>query len=111
MTKDSVIDVVHRTIYGFFDVVADDSEEPMNEKDKLLLEVNKAVCNAVKEMPDDKCKTGKWISHIEYGIHGSIQCWVCSECRELFSYDAETGIEITDYRFCPKCGAMMKGAE
>ena len=56
-------------------------------------------------------KTGKWISHIEYGIHGSIQCWVCSECRELFSYDAETGIEITDYRFCPKCGAMMKGAE
>lgn len=50
MTKDSVIDVVHRTIYGFFDVVADDSEEPMNEKDKLLLEVNKAVCNAIKDM-------------------------------------------------------------
>lgn len=50
MTKDAVIDVVHQTIYGFFDVVADDSEEPMSEKDKLLLEVNKAVCNAIKDM-------------------------------------------------------------
>ena len=56
-------------------------------------------------------KVGRWISHIECGIYGSIQCWVCSECRELFSYDAETGVEITDYRFCPKCGAKMEGAE
>lgn len=60
MTKDAVIDVVHKTIYGFFDVVADDLEEPISERDKLLLEVNKAVCNALKEMPDDERKTG-WI--------------------------------------------------
>lgn len=48
--KEAIIDVIHKTIYGFFDVVADDSEEPMSEKDKLLLEVNKAVCNAIKDM-------------------------------------------------------------
>lgn len=60
MTKNEAIDIVHKTILGFFDVVADDSEEPMNEKDKLLLEVNKAVCNAIKDMPDDERKTG-WI--------------------------------------------------
>ncbi|MBP5307207.1 MAG: DUF551 domain-containing protein [Paludibacteraceae bacterium] len=58
MTKDAVIDVVHKTIYGFFDVVADDSEEPMSEKDKLLLEVNKVVCNAIKDMPDEE---RRWI--------------------------------------------------
>lgn len=111
MTKDAVIDVVHKTIYGFFDVVADDSEEPISEKDKLLLEVNKAVCNAVEEMPDGERKTGRWISHIEHGIYGNIQCWVCSECRELFSYDAETGVEMTNYHICPNCGAKMEGAE
>ena len=33
---------------------------------------------------------------------------VCSECGEEFSYDAETGIDITDYSFCPKCGADMR---
>lgn len=58
MTKESVIDIVHKTIYGFFDIVEDDSEEPINEKDKLLLEVNKAVCNAIKDIPDDE---SRWI--------------------------------------------------
>ena len=58
MTKNEVIDIVHKTILGFLDVVADDSEEPISEKDKLLLEVNKAVCNAIKDMPDDERKTG-----------------------------------------------------
>lgn len=58
MTKDSVIDIIHKTIYDFFDVAEDDSEEPINEKDKLLLEVNKAICNAIKNMPDDECR---WI--------------------------------------------------
>lgn len=38
---------------------------------------------------------------------------LCSECGEEYSYDAETGISITDYSFCPNCGALMKkgGAE
>lgn len=72
---------------------------------KRLTAINMAI-NSLAER-----KTGRWISHIECGIHGSIQCWVCSECRELFSYDAETGVEITDYRICPKCGAKMEGAE
>lgn len=71
----------------------------------------KETVEAERERHIEESKTGRWISHIEYGIHGSIQCWVCSECRELFSYDAETGIEITDYQHCPNCGAEMKGAE
>ena len=33
---------------------------------------------------------------------------ICSECGEEYSYDAETGISITDYSFCPKCGTSMK---
>lgn len=110
MTKDAVIDVVHKTILGFFDVVADDSEEPMNEKDKLLLEVNKAVCNAIKDMPDDECKTGKWISEIAEredwkGIKRKyFQPNSCSVCHEPSNIGE-------DYPYCPHCGAKMKGAE
>lgn len=45
------INLIHKTIYRFFDIVDDESEEPMSEKDKLLLEVNKAVSNGIKELP------------------------------------------------------------
>lgn len=101
--KEAIIDVVHKTIYGFFDVAADDSEEPMSEKDKLLLEVNKAVCNAVKDMPDDERKTGKWINR-HYAGERSVDTVICTECGEEFSYDAETGVSAEDYNFCPHCG-------
>ena len=33
---------------------------------------------------------------------------VCIECREEYSYDAETGISAGDYKFCPNCGAIMR---
>ena len=93
MSNDAVIDVVHKTIYGFFDVAADDSEEPMSEKDKLLLEVNKAVCNAIKEMPEER-KTGRWN---EDGT--------CSVCG------AYSSLNLNKVKYCPECGAKMEGAE
>jgi len=43
-----ILDVIHKTIYQFFDVCGDDEEVPMSDKDKLLLEVNKAICNNLK---------------------------------------------------------------
>ena len=44
----NITDIVHKTIYSFFDIADDNSEEPINEKDKLLLEINKAICNNIK---------------------------------------------------------------
>ena len=44
----AITDIVHETIYQFFDVVDDNSEEPISDKDKLLLEVNKTICNNLK---------------------------------------------------------------
>lgn len=100
MTKDAVIDIIHKTIYGFFDIAEDDSEEPINEKDKLLLEVNKAVCNAIKDMPDDEQKTGKWIFGSTLG-----HSWMkCSEC--CVSQDGQTAC----FTYCPNCGSKMEGA-
>lgn len=51
VSRQAVIDLIHKTIYGFFDIAEDDFKEPMNAKDNLLLEINKAICNGVKALP------------------------------------------------------------
>ena len=56
MTREDIkiiIDIVHKTIYGFFDVCGDDEETPMTDKDKLLLKVNKAICNNIKALEQE----------------------------------------------------------
>ena len=45
---DVALDIVHKTIYTFFDVVDDDSEEPISAKDELLLKVNKSISEQLK---------------------------------------------------------------
>ncbi len=57
ISRQAAIDLIHKTMYGFFDIVDNDSEEPMNEKDKLLLEVNKEISNGTKELPSAE----RWI--------------------------------------------------
>lgn len=105
MTKDNVIDVVHKTIYEFFDVVADDSEEPISENDKLLLEVNKAICNAIKEMTDEEQKTGRWEIEPKHPMDSSTFAHIkCTECGERPFGDFPT-------LYCPHCGANMKGTD
>lgn len=48
--KQEIINIVHRTVLSFFDVSLDE-ESYFTETEKTLLEVNKAICNAVKKMP------------------------------------------------------------
>lgn len=50
-----ILDVIHKTIYQFFDVCGDDDEEmPLTDKDKLLLKINKAICNELKALELDQ---------------------------------------------------------
>ena len=51
-----ILDVVHKTIYQFFDVCGDNEEVPVSDKDKLLLEVNKAICNNLKALEQEPCE-------------------------------------------------------
>jgi hypothetical protein len=51
-----ILKVIHDTIYQFFDVCEDDEEVPMSGKDKLLLEVNKAICNNLKALEQEPCE-------------------------------------------------------
>lgn len=113
MTKDSVIDIIHKTIYGFFDVVEDDSEEPINEKDKLLLEVNKTLCNAIRETPDDERKMGRW-EFVSYG--SGLGNYHCSECRAIAGsyFTGSLGNRHWEYKltkYCGNCGVKMEGTK
>ena len=50
--KQEVIDIIHKTIYEFMD----GTDESMSDKDKLLLEVNKAICGNIKSHNETKAK-------------------------------------------------------
>lgn len=55
MTREEVIEVIHKTMYQFFDVCGDNEEVPMSDKDELLLSVNKAICNNIKAL-EESCE-------------------------------------------------------
>ena len=61
ISKQAAIELIHKTIYEFFNIVSDDSEEPISEKDKLLLKINKTICNEIKELSsaEPEQKNGK----------------------------------------------------
>lgn len=75
---------------------------------KEAVEIVRDLC--VKEEPPvtPKQRTGKWITQHVIGGR-NCEMIVCSNCREEFSYDAETGIQIDNYDYCPNCGAKMEG--
>lgn len=92
ISKLSAIDTIHKIIYGFFDVAEDDSEEPISEKDKLLLAVNKAICNGIKQLPSTQqecihCKDCKHWLDIDDGRQKHRMCadiygdWFCGDAE------------------------------
>lgn len=48
-----ILDIIHKTIYQFFDVCGDDEEVPMSDKIELLLEINKAICDNLKALEQE----------------------------------------------------------
>ena len=71
-----ILDVIHKTIYQFFDVCGDDEEVPISDKDKLLLEVNKAICDNLKAL-DQESNT-----------------WSLDDAREDFMYDVYNTLDF-----------------
>ena len=62
MSKEEIIEVIHKTMYQFFDVCGDNEEVPMSDKDELLLSVNKAICNNIKTVCESCSENpNKWI--------------------------------------------------
>ena len=85
-----ILNIIHKTIYQFFDVCEDDEEVPMSDKDKLLLEVNKAICNNLKALEQESVLDKIRAEIIEkFGN--------CSICEWFEDYDYEEN-DISEYR-------------
>lgn len=50
--------------------------------------------------------TGEWI-HIDQDWH---ELWQCSNCKEEWDFAYDPTEEETIVKYCPDCGARMKGA-
>lgn len=78
-------------------------DEPYNYGEMALSVQNvPSVENKGEQRPK-----GHWIT--QRNIAHQKDYYYCSECREEFSYDGETGIKMSDYNYCPNCGADMRG--
>jgi len=106
--RQAAIDVVHRAIYGFFDICSDDDESPITYKDEKLLDINKAITTQICKLPSaqPERKKGRWISQDFNKHNGMISTLVyyfpkCSVCGHTANY--------TNY--CPNCGADMRGED
>ena len=91
ISRQAAIDVVHKSIFDFFDICDDDEESPMTYKDERLLELNKAITAQIKAAPSAE-RHGHWI-YTPTNILG----YVCSEC----------GKAMCRFNYCPNCGALM----
>lgn len=66
-------------------------------------DLHKAFDMAIKALAERK--TGRWIEHDDFD-----NSWECSACNEVVDIIEGTPMD-NGYRFCPLCGAKMKGAE
>jgi translation initiation factor 2 beta subunit (eIF-2beta)/eIF-5 len=100
ISRETAIQTVHETMYQFID-----DSETMTDRDGLLLKVNKAICNGLKEIPSVENK-GEWLL---YGyvstkqIENCTERYCCSKCHNIISRD------FRYFKFCPNCGADMRG--
>lgn len=93
MTKEEAINILTREI----------DEDPFI-RTEYREQVHEALNMAVEAIKAQK--VGHWIT--QWNVTHQKEYYYCSECREEFSYDGETGIKMNDYSFCPNCGAKLK---
>jgi len=67
-----------------------------------LIQVHQALEKAVIS-PDEVRGVGEWEDAQQ---HGLVRCSVCKDCYIERDYIAQA-----KWRYCPNCGARMKGAE
>lgn len=83
--RQAVIDTVRKIILGFFS----DEDGVMNDTEKTLLSVNKAVCNGVRELPSTQpevlaCGEGELIAQPEIVRCKDCMYWVAHDKRCVY---------------------------
>ena len=92
ISRQWVIDEIHKGIYELFDM-CDDDESPFTQKDKVLLEVNKSITERIRKLPVREvvlCRECKWS-----------KCYICIDkfgntetawrCQNWFGETEEEG--------------------
>ncbi len=108
-----ILDVIHNTIYQFFDVCGDDEEVPISDKDKLLLEVNKAICNNLKALEQEPCEDAisrqaakDWFCTNYCSEHNKCEHFEQGDCNamiELFAISSVTPKQRTGHWIESRC--------
>jgi hypothetical protein len=90
MNREEAIDIL-------FGVIAANSEEE-----------NEALDMAIEALQAEPVKHGTWtITYTDDGEGGEIPHLICSECkREPLAWNSKRF-----FKYCPNCGAKMKGGE
>ena len=78
------------------------------ERDECGREIEPCiVVMAIEEAPTIDRPQGKWIDAEIRHEDGVLPIQVCSECKTFYPLEYTGG----GHRFCPSCGARMKGAD
>ncbi len=81
---------------------------------KVLFGDNYAdACQAVDAMPTIEPKKGKWIElDCDEDKYDIVKCPCCKHTFTVDSYHwTDIGFVKDDFKFCPNCGADMRGEE
>ena len=115
--RQAAIDAVHSAVFDFFDFAEDDSESPMTYHDEQLLSINKAITTKIKSLPSVNRKKGRWILD-EHPHDGDCRCSACGIAIDAMHERNHGCLNVltggkwwTFYKFCPQCGADMRGEE
>lgn len=115
--KKEIIELVHKTLRGFFEPFPEGELEgrPFTQTEKVLLKVNKVLCEKIKEIPTVEAYTFEQVQDLvtlnkklseQIRLHGEWKNGKCTNCgAECFEDDYMRDIET---EFCHRCGADMR---
>ena len=83
--------------------------EPITKEQRKL--INDTFDMAIEALKQEQ-KTGHW-EYVQYDYNPRLGNWHCSECRCVIvaSVDKNDKGGIPLYKYCPNCGADMRGEE
>ena len=103
MSRDKQIDIIRDLLVEFDEMGFIPSTAVPNHEAyaiKWRAEITKALEDYFKQ------SDGEWIAKKDYAGYG----YYCSNCNAVFTGENAEWI-AKEHRFCPKCGAKMKGGE
>lgn len=103
--RQAAIEAVHKTIYGLFDIVDDDSEEPFTKEEERFLVINKAITTRIKSLPSAQPEQ-KTVIYSGDGYTDGHMVYDLAECPEC-GYEYEEGDMSWGEPYCPHCGQSL----